>query len=303
MIINELPNEIEAGQCIEGKKFNTETEAFDIAYQQKAHLQATFNADIIIKLSHSIKKWFPDTENKPIRIVDLCCGHGKPTYDLLRILNESGVNVAQINGYDISPAQIEQARNNYSNESKLVFSVQNIEEMKDKSEYDVAVSLFGLHWIENISRTAESIFNSLKPGGKLMFFVPLEKMDLFELRQKFLQYSKWNESFDVNYQIHPFIADEKNYIIAFDKYFRYEDEHTAKGKRDLPYTKDEFAIFLSSWIPEIRHLNYKNISSVGYDKDLVNSIPKDHQGNILDIGDNKIVFTEHFFFYQGEALI
>ena len=284
------------------EKFNTKLAAFDAEYEKKAHLQTTFNNDIIHQLSNSIKKWFPDTKDKPIKIVDLCCGHGKPTYELLTLLNKNGVNVEQITGYDISPSQIEQAQINYANDSRLKFVVQNIGEIKDKSEYDIAISLFGLHWMENISMTARIIFKSLKPNGKLMFFVPLEKMDLFELRKEFLYHSQWNQSFDQGYQIHPFIADDKEYLVAFDKYFQHEREYTLKGQKNLPYIKDEFATFLSSWLPEMRHLNSKNISSVGYDRELVESIPKDHQGNILDIGNNKIIFTEHFFSYQGSAL-
>lgn len=135
-----------------------------------------------------------------------------------------------------------------------------------------------------------------------MFFVPLEKMDLFKLRKEFLYHSKWNHSFVKDYQIYPFIADEENYISAFDKYFEHEVEYTTKGQQNLSYTKDEFATFLSSWIPEMRYLNSNNISSNGYDRDLVDSIPENYQGNIYNVGVNEVVFTEHFFSYQGSAM-
>lgn len=284
------------------EKFNTKHAAFDTGYEQKAHLQTSFNEKIIYDLSSQIKKYFPYTINKPIKIVDLCCGHGKPTYDLLNALNKDGVNIEKITGYDISSTQIEQAQINYANNSKINFAVQNIEEIQEKSEYDVVISLFGLHWMENISIAVKAIFDSLKPGGKLMFFVPLDKMDLFELRQEFLLHSKWNQSFNENYKIHPFINNGEEYLSAFNKYFQHEEEYTKEGQKDLQYTQDELALFLSSWLPEMRHLNSMNISSNGYDKDLVHSIPKDHQGNITYIDDDNVIFTEHFFSYQGSAI-
>ena len=120
--MSELSEIAEQDSSTQKEKFNTQSEAFDADYKEKAHLQTTFNTDLIIGLSNSIQRWFPDTKNKPIKIVDLCCGHGKPTHDLLTALNKAGVNILQIVGYDVSPAQIEQAKSNYKNETKLTFA-------------------------------------------------------------------------------------------------------------------------------------------------------------------------------------
>lgn len=284
------------------EKFDTNHTAFDAQYEQKAHLQTSFNMEIIRKLSDQIKQWFPDTQDQPIKIADLCCGHGKPTYDLFNALNENGVNIEHITGYDISAAQIQQAQLNYANNSKINFAVQNIEQIQEKSKYDVIVSFFGLHWMEDISAAAQAISYSLNPNGKLAFVVPLEKTDLFEFRKSFLLHSQWNKSFAQDYTIYPFIDSGEEYLKAFNQYFKHEEEHTKAGKKELSYTNDEFATFLSSWLPEMRNLNSRNISSDGYDKDLVSSIPKDHQGNVTYVDDNHVIFTEYFFSYQGSPL-
>ena len=280
------------------KKFNTDKEVFDRDYKNKAHHQTSFNEVIIERLSESIARWFPKTsDNGSIKILDLCCGHGKPTYDLLIKLDDKGVNVEKIIGYDISESQIETATKNHGHEDRISFFVRNAEYIEEKNEYDVVVSLFGLHWMESIKDSAKSIFNSLKQNGKVMFFVPLEKMDLFEFRGNFIKDSKYSEYFK-DYSIHPFIDDENEYIAAFEKYFRQEKEYTVRGNREIIYSKEQFSTFLSSWMPEIRYLSGKKVSGENYANDLIDSMPHISK-NIKKLDENKILFTEHFFSYQG----
>lgn len=278
-------------------KFNTQDKSFDSDYAAKAHLQTTFNKKIIDNLSKSISRWFPDSSKNPITILDLCCGHGKPTYDLMVKLNEKGIDVAKVVGYDISTAQIELAKSNYDTEPKLEFYVQNAETISDENKYDIVISLFGLHWMEDIKSTAKLIAKSLKPEGKLMFFVPLEKMDLFEIRSTFLQTSECNDFFK-NFHIHPFIANYSKYVEAFDRYFDHEDNSTGEGAREMLYTENEFITFLSSWMQEIRHLKSQD-ACPSYVKDLVSSISPNHESNVYKTQHGNILFTEHFFSYQG----
>lgn len=276
------------------KKFNTDKEVFDKDYENKAHHQASFNEIIIDSLSESIARWFPKTSsNYSIKILDLCCGHGKPTYDLLIKLNDKGINVEKIVGYDISESQIETAIKNHGHEDKISFFVKDAECIEEENEYDVVVSLFGLHWMESINNSAKSIFDSLKQNGKVMFFVPLEKMDLFEFRKNFIKDSKYSEYFK-DYSIHPFINDQNKYISAFEKYFQQEEEHTKSGKREIIYSKEQFSTFLSSWIPEVRHLSAKKVNSENYTNDLIDSMPHISE-NIKKLEENKFLFTEHFF--------
>ena len=267
-------------------------------YAQKAHHQASFNDGLIMTLSTSISQW---SYGHPIRIADLCCGHGKPTYDLLLALEAKGVKVEQITGYDISAAQIDTAKLNYGKVEQLDFHVQDVNTLRDSTKYDVVISLFGLHWMENINSSAESISQTLKPEGKVMFFVPLEKMDLFGLRQNLIASEKWNHCFK-GFKLSPFIADEQQYITAFDKYFAHDEASTQKGSREIIYAKELAVKFWESWMQEVRHLKATGGDYSQYLSDLFDTIPYDPQGNVKKIDNDTISFRELFFEYQGKML-
>lgn len=199
---------------------------------------------------------------------------------------------------------IQFAQKKYSSISNLKFEVRDVEKMSDKEEYDVVFSLFGLHWMNDISNCAKLAFNALKPSGKLLFFVPLEKEDLFVFRKNFIDGSRWKECFDEKAKdIKPFIADKKEYLIAFKKYFECKNEEDYFVKKE--YSTEDFVKFLSSWMQEVRHIcsdqRYqikKDVIANAYVTEFIDSIPISTQGNIVK-RDAKITFTEHVFCYEG----
>lgn len=282
-------------------KFNTKEYSFSIEYTNLSHHQATFNREIIKKISDTVAKWFPNTHINPIKVLDLCCGHGQPTNDLFHTLESKGVSIAAITGYDISSALIKVAQNNYSDNKKMKFCVQDVEKLEDENEYDLVVSFFGLQWIENIENTARLIAKALKKEGKIVFLVPLEKMDLFAYRESFLKNSQW-QTFFLDYKINPFIEDEQIYIKAFEKDFRYEMKDTIRIVKTIKYTNEEFVKFLASWIQEVRHLQKTAplVDSLSYVKDMVDNLSQNYEyKNINKLEDNSILFTTHLFYYQG----
>jgi SAM-dependent methyltransferase len=281
-------------------KFHTKTENFSQTYASLAHHQETFNKELVEQLAFSVTQWFPNTQAEPLHILDLCCGHGKPTFDLLKKLDEKNIKISKIDGYDISIPLIQKAREDYAHEPRLEFMIQDAGNFNAHQKYDLIMSLFGLHWMEDLPQTAKLIAQALKPDGKIMFFVPLEKMDLFKWRKDFLQHSRWS-SFFQGYALHAFIAEETFYTKAFEPYF--ESKTTlAKGERRISYTEQEFVSFLSSWMQEARHLSTQRSEKdcvSGYVTEMVASIPVCSSGNVIKKESGGILFTEHFFSYQG----
>jgi ubiquinone/menaquinone biosynthesis C-methylase UbiE len=283
-------------------KFDTNTEIFDKDYAKQAHHQKGFNEKIVNDLVSTIAHWFPDTAKRPLKILDLCCGHGEPTFNLLKQLEVNSIVVERMVGYDSSLQQIEKANKFAEKDSRLSFLVKNVEEMTDESEFDIIISLFGLHWMNDINDVANRIHRTLKPEGKLLFFVPLEKMDLFAIRKEFMAKNEWKEFFN-DFAIYPFIKKEKGYTTFFDNYF--EAEQVTRGKSTKLYSEQEFTTFLLSWLPEVRHLSAKQQSKdkcEEYVHQLIQSIPlnqRDKDVTRLINNETKVKFVEKYLLYQA----
>ena len=66
---------------------------------------------------------------RPLKILDLCCGHGVPTFDLYQTLIKEKVEIDKVTGYDLSADQIGIAKYNYAAEKKLQFEQKDIEQL------------------------------------------------------------------------------------------------------------------------------------------------------------------------------
>lgn len=64
------------------KKFLTDIEQFDNSYIRNDHFQKRENDKIIPHFVEIIKDKF-NHEKKPLSILDFCCGHGVPTFQLV----------------------------------------------------------------------------------------------------------------------------------------------------------------------------------------------------------------------------
>lgn len=69
-------------------------------------------------------------------------------------------------------------------------------QFKDVAEFDVVISFWALHWVNDIKATTEAIARSLKPKGLLLAVVGMSKEDIYTARVKFLNASKWAQCFD-----------------------------------------------------------------------------------------------------------
>ncbi|MGE3919768.1 MAG: class I SAM-dependent methyltransferase [Gammaproteobacteria bacterium] len=277
-------------------------EQFRNDYEVTALLQKGFNAQVIDDLVAYILNEIPTAKEKPIKLLDLCCGDGGITHALLIKLQEAGIQVEKIVGYDISTEQIKVATEKHSSaEPRLEFKLQNIATMTDQAEYDVVICLFGLHWLPNINEVAEKIHNALKPDGKLMYFVPLEKTKLFALRTKLVNSPDWQAYF-TDYDFSPFRSDPHEYFQAFTKLFQPENADGIDGMQTVEFTEDRFKIFLSSWMQELRHLD-NAADKQRYLDELVASLPpKDglcHDVETVEEPTPKIYFHERFSWFHG----
>lgn len=284
------------------KKFQTDSNPFQKEYAENAILQKGFNQQIIADLAQYILRQFPWATSKPISILDLCCGDGGTTNDLLKELKSLGIQVKKIVGIDNAPEQIKRAKFYSENNSQLEFDIQNVEKINYVEQFDVVVSLFGLHWIEDLEKMAEKISLALKSNGITVFFVPLEKNDLFALRQQLMSTANWKESFK-DFVIHPFIDDASKYFSSFCKYFNPENKNGIRGDQPVYFTEEKFIRFLSSWMQEVRYLQNKNKSD-DYLKNLITNISPTNEPTAdvttLNVeGEMKIRFLEKFFWYHA----
>jgi trans-aconitate methyltransferase len=92
------------------------------------------------------------------KILDLGCGTG----DLANQLSQQGVDIT---GIDKSENMIEQAQKKYP---ELTFLVQDAVDMRYSKEFDAVFSNATLHWIKTPKRALQSIYHSLKPGGRFV---------------------------------------------------------------------------------------------------------------------------------------
>ncbi|MCJ8209427.1 methyltransferase domain-containing protein [Mucilaginibacter sp. RS28] len=92
------------------------------------------------------------------RIHDVGCGTG---YLTQQIKNQG----AEVVGTDYSPEMIAQARKNYPD---VQFEVADAGDFQLEGEFDAVFSNAALHWVKNQDGMMQSVFNSLKPGGRFV---------------------------------------------------------------------------------------------------------------------------------------
>lgn len=283
--------------------FDTGKEQFEEDYEAKALLQRGFNAQIVDDFVAYIHRVIPTATEKPLTILDLCCGDGGITKIILEKLTKSGIKVEKIAGYDISEAQIAVANKKYGKIPGLDFKVQDVTTMSDCAEYDVVISLFGLHWVENINQVAMKIQQALKENGKLMYFVPLEKAELFKLRQSIISSEEWKPYF-TNYKFSPFRYQPIDYFQAFDNFFQAENANGISGTVTAEFSPEKLKTFLSSWMQELRHLDTEE-KKIQYLDSLEEKLPFVEKGVEHDVEQSRgelsktMYFHERIFWFHG----
>ncbi len=283
------------------RQFQTDVKPFEATYAQNAHLQRGFNAQLVDAFIQYLLRVSPDARTRPISILDLCCGDGGITSALFDKLIGAGVQIGKIIGYDISGPQITLAKQYEREDGRLQFRVQDIKSMTDRAEYDFVISLFGLHWIEDIDAVAVKVSEALKPNGNLMYFVPLEKKELFSFRQRTMGLSNWQPHF-TDYTLVPFHAEHLPYVNAFFPFFQSENKDEIVGMQLVEFSEERFKQFLASWMQEVRHLRPEDKEQ--YVAQLIQSLPADaecHDAVKVEIdGVPMVRFNERCYWFFGK---
>lgn len=280
--------------------FSTSKTPFTSDYAQKSQHQKSFNMHAIEYLAETIGSWFPETSG--LSILDLCCGDGSSTQILFDTLSATRTNVNKLVGYDISPHQIEIAKKNNKNKS-LTFEVMDAEKLDEEQRYDLIVSFFGLHWLEHIQEVVPRLHRALKADGRIVFLVPLEKEDLYQLRQQCIESLKWKDKF-ADYKLHPFHYTAADYTEPFAEYFSPEMGNMTDDCIK-EFSKENFCKFLSSWLQEVRYLRSAHGEEIAqvYVNDLVSSIKSSpyYHAYLSKEDNNKFQFIERILFWQGKC--
>lgn len=98
-------------------------------------------------------------------VLDTGCGDGKITYEISLLVPDGFVK-----GIDNSISMINNARSKYpvGQFPNLSFELMNVKAIKLKDQFDVVFSNAALHWVDDHSKVLRGIYNSLKPGGKIL---------------------------------------------------------------------------------------------------------------------------------------
>lgn len=92
------------------------------------------------------------------RILDLGCGSGQLTYKINELVKETI-------GIDTSAKMIADAKSKFPN---IEFQVKDAENFKFDKKFDSIFSNATLHWVKNYKDSIKSMYENLKPTGKIV---------------------------------------------------------------------------------------------------------------------------------------
>ncbi len=99
-------------------------------------------------------------------LLDIGCGDGKITAEIALCLPDGRAVGVDSSEKMINLAQSSFAKKDYPN---LCFQVMDARKLTFQSEFDVAFSNAALHWIVDQKAVLKGVYESLKPGGRLLF--------------------------------------------------------------------------------------------------------------------------------------
>jgi ubiquinone/menaquinone biosynthesis C-methylase UbiE len=109
----------------------------------------------------SIVRMLPSMEG--LNVIDLGCGYGW----FCRYAREKGAK--HVLGLDISERMLNKARE-LTSDNAIIYHQEDLEQLKlPEDTYDLAYSSLTLHYIEDLSTLLKTIYQSLTPGGYVVF--------------------------------------------------------------------------------------------------------------------------------------
>ncbi len=128
------------------------------------------------------------------RILDIGCGNGKITACLAELVPEG-----EVVGIDISLEMVDYARRTYTSERhpNLSFQIGDASNLGFSEEFDIAVSFACLHWVKDHLPVLKGVFNSLVPGGRVLFQCGGRgnAADILTATEELIRTAAWSEYF------------------------------------------------------------------------------------------------------------
>ncbi len=148
-------------------------------------------------------------------IVDIGCGSGTTTLDILAVVGEKG----SVTGVDISQPLLQLAakRVEISGLTSARFLNQDVQTKPlDTSSFDVAFSRFGVMFFEDPTKAFVNIHQALRSGGQLAFvcFQSPERNLWASLSQRVFEKHLGIKMYEDKWAPGPFAFQEKSYISA-----------------------------------------------------------------------------------------
>ena len=78
---------------------------FNKTYIKNDHFQRSVTCPTIPIFVQRIKAYYEQVKH-PLKVLDLCCGYGGPTFELYQALVKEEVDVGEVTGFDLSADQI-----------------------------------------------------------------------------------------------------------------------------------------------------------------------------------------------------
>ena len=146
-------------------------------------------------------------ENK--NVFDIGCGTGNITAKIAETAN-------RVHGFDASQNMINYCKKSYSN-TNISFSQSLAENFTIEEPFDVAISLFCLHWIKDKEKVIQNISNALKIGGDFFGTIrtksdlkePFALIDAYECIPEFKHFLESIEGFKISNIIPTFPTNEE----------------------------------------------------------------------------------------------
>jgi trans-aconitate methyltransferase len=203
---------------------------------------------------------FPFKGNEAV--LDIGCGEGTTTAEIAK-----HVPKGKVIGIDPSSNMIEECKKSYSHIKNLTFEKRSAEDLSFKQEFDLVVSFYALHYVEDQLSLLKKIYNALKQDGTLI--IRMSGGEQKEVAEVFnrepwkslfeQQKENWHSQTEEEYKILLQKAGFKNFQIK-------TESHSRK------FTKEELFNWAMAWVPYVTRLEEKK--SIQFTNELVENISK-----------------------------
>ncbi|CAL1678715.1 unnamed protein product [Lasius platythorax] len=188
-------------------------------------------------VSHIISEFAKDLKNISGKCMDVGCGPGDITRDiLLPVLNSK----ATIIGTDIMENVVEYANKTYGDNKRLKFEMLDIQTKKLPkkyiSEFDHIFSFHALQWCNDICQTFENIYCMLRPGKTMLILSIARCKALYEPMEIMAQ--------DIRYA--PYMGDKKKYVGSF--------HYSARPRKELKELLEDIGF-------QVHHCSHREMSN------------------------------------------